>query len=190
MKTQKINRSNLKILYDNSCQDWQKIIANLVLFQEGKEIEVEEKLIEKAYNAANSDQKVLLNKYFKIKSNKIIDRVKTWTDVLNELNIKESDILPYSNPKTKEQVSQNAFAKIQAISKVLNEGWIANFSDRNVYKYYPWFEKKASGGWSAGSGLDCLYCAVGGGFGFYYKSSELALYAGNQFLDIYSEYLP
>ena len=188
MKTQKITRKALGEIYLKVCESWQKRIANLVLFQEGKEIEIEEELIQKAYSEADDSQKKLLSKYFAIKSNKIQDRIKTWKDVLKELNKEESDILPYLKPKNKNQISQNAFAKIQAISEVLNEGTILDFKDRNTCKYYPWFERKTSG-WSVFYSTGGYYSA-GAGFGIYYKSSELALYAGNQFLDIYTEYLP
>ena len=54
---------------------------------------------------------------------------KNWKDVLRYSGKKESDILPWKNPKNKQQVSQNAFAKIQVISEVLNEGWSPNFKD-------------------------------------------------------------
>jgi len=118
----------------------------------------------------------------------ITDRIKTWEDVCEELDIDPVDSLPYKKAKTKTEKSINAFFKIQKISEVLNEDVEIDFDNKNQTKYYPYFEKQRLG-WRACS-CNC-YSGYGYvGFGFYYTTSEKALYAGNQFIDIYSEYLP
>lgn len=188
MKTQQIKREDLSKLYSQVCESWQKKIAELAIFQTGDIISVDEQLITQAYLEADAKQKNLLNKFFKFTSNKIQDRIKTWTDVLVELNLKNSDVLPFADPQTKEQKSLNALAKIQKISQVLNEGWIPDFTNSNQSKYFPFF-KKSGAEWvvayyNCWTGCACV------GFGSYYKTSEIALYAGNQFGDIYNDYLP
>lgn len=192
MKTQKIHRKHLQEIFSKVCESWQKEITTLVLFQSGDYVEIEKNLLDRAYEAASistdKSHKLFIEKHFNIFN--IKDRVKTWKDVLKESRFNEEDILPYSKPKTKEQVSQNAFAKIQLISKVLNEGWMPDFKNSNESKYYPYFERKAhgwvlsSGSFSYGNGFSDL------GFGCLYKNSDLAIYAGTQFLEIYKEYLP
>lgn len=156
-----------------------------------KKLELEESQAKKIYKSADSELKTILESTFgkEFFSDKITDRIKTWEDVLEVLDLDEGDILPYLKPKTKEQKAINAFAKIQKISEVLNEGWIPDYNNTNQYKFYPYFEKKSLG-WSVGSFPVGGVCCSGMGFGSLYKSSELALYAGNQFLDIYKDYLP
>lgn len=192
MKTQKITKSALKEIYPKACNDWQKKIAELVLFSEdGKMIEVDNNLVIEAHKASsgNKECKQWLEKNFKIVSGNIIDRIKTWEDVLKEKGLDEDEVLTHKNPKTKKQKFQNACDKLQLIHEVLNEGWIPDFNNTNQYKYYPWF-KKVGGRWV----YDCYcYCGDYGaivGFGFYLKNSELSIYSGNQFLDIWVDYLP
>ena len=154
-----------------------------------KTIKIEEKTAKTLYKTASSELKIILEENFgkDFFSTKITDRIKTWEDVCEELNI-DDDVLPYKHPKNKQQISTNAFVKIQYISQVLNEGWRPNFKNTHEYKYYPWFEYKDSGG------LGFYYvvydnCFARLGFGFYYKNNDLAKYAGTQFLDIYKQYL-
>jgi hypothetical protein len=72
-------------------------------------------------------------------SNNIIKEIKTIEDIFKKLGKKHSDIVPWKTPKNKAQKSQNAFALIQAITEVYNEGHEFNWS--NDYKYYPWLKK-------------------------------------------------
>lgn len=198
MKTQTISRKELAKIYEIVCEGWQKVISKLVLFQSGEEIEVENELILKAYNEADSTQKEMIKKHFKVESNKIQDRLKTWEDIVKYLGISQGFLTGLielfcrfiGKRASKEELSTIAFWKIRKISEALNEGWKADFSKgNNQYKYYPYFIKDASGGWVVGSSYSCSDFATMGS-GFYFKSSELALYAGNQFLDIYKDYLP
>lgn len=158
-----------------------------------KTIKLEESTAKKLYKTASSELRTILEENFgkALFSEKITDRIKTWEDVCEELGIDDS-VLPYKNPKGKQQISTNAFVKIQYISQVLNEGWEPNFKNTNEYKYYPWFEYRSfSPGGDFGFGYS-FACSVRGfmGSGFYYKTKELSDYAGKQFLEIYQEYLP
>ncbi len=145
-----------------------------------------------AYTTATPEFKKMLEETFGIDFfiTKITDRVSCWSDVIRELSKRGIYIdLPHTNPINKDQRAENAFAKIRCISLALNEDWTPNFKDRSQYKYYPYFEYKASSGWAVRyAGFVSYNSNVG--FGFYYKSRELALYAANTFLDIYKDYLP
>lgn len=156
-----------------------------------KTLKLEDSTARTLYKTANAEFKTLLEENFgkDFFSQKITDRIKTFQDVLEALGFSSySQVVPFGNPQTKDQVALNALAKIQAIAKVLNEGWIPNFNNNNEAKYYPYFEK-TSGGWAVGD------CDRNGrvaylGSGCYYKNSELVMYVGKQFIDIYKEYLP
>jgi hypothetical protein len=109
-----------------------------------------------------------------------------------------------------------AYYKLRIICAALNEGWKPDYADENQYKYYPWifyadedYVKKHPGEkWHklcrvGGAATPGSYC---GSFFVYsnhafsdsysniasrsaYKTRELAIYAGNQFFDIYADYL-
>jgi len=151
---------------------------------------VEKQFILDAHSAACADWKKKIETQFPdLFPKDITDKIKSWADVLKAANKDERDVLPYRNPKTKQEVSQNAFAKIQLISEVLNQGWVPSFTNPNEYKYYPYFERKSSG-WAVCS-FDCFNDGIANlGAGGYFKSSKLAEFAGKTFLDIYKEYLP
>ena len=113
---------------------------------------------------------------------KITDRIKTMADVYAEAGVREEDIIPYPNPINAYQKGVNAFAKVSLIYQVLNEGWVPNWQDSSEYKYYPWFDMRSA----AGSGFsvsdydnDGTFTGVGSRLCF--KTSDLAIYAGNQF---------
>jgi hypothetical protein len=192
MNTQKIKRSNLQKLHSISCDGWKNKIAELALFQSGDQIEVENNIILEAHGVANKEQKKEIEKYFKVISDKIEDRIKSWKDVVKEYESKynEKVALP-TNGKSKQERSINAFYQIQIISRVLNEDdKFPDFTNSSQHKYYPYFERKSLG-WVLGSnGFSRYYDWSVIGFGCLYKTSEKAIYAGTTFLDIYKDYLP
>jgi len=200
MKTQSISRADLTKLYGTACDGWKQRIGELALSQSGGTIEVSNDLIYEAYEAANAAQKKMLTKHFEIVSNKITDRIKTWDDVVRELKLDEkkpsftkslSELIQklLGIEKSKEELATIAFWKINKISQALNEGWKPDFTNYNQYKYYPYFERKKSGWVLCSDCFDFIDCAFLGS-GYFYKTRELAMYAGEQFLDIYKDYLP
>ena len=186
--TQTIKREHLRELYKISCNNWKEEIANLALLSSKDEIEVENGLINKAYDQADSSQRKVLDKYFKKISNNIQDKIKNLDDVYKHLGVDREDVIPYKKSKNKLQKAANAFVDINHISLALNEGWVANFKDPNQYKYYPWFERKSNGWFVIGTGV--CFSRTFGGFGFFYKTREIALYAANTFLNVYVDCLP
>lgn len=187
--TQKISRKDLSVLYSKVCDSWKQTIDGIIEEQKfNDEIEAPQELIKKGYGEADASQKTLIERYFVLPKS-IISRIKTFDDILMISGKSYEEILPWKDPKTKEQKSQNAFAKIQLISEVYNEGEILNWGNHSQYKWYPWFEKKALVGWV----FDCSYCCDGGaamGSGCYFKSKELSDDAAKKFPEIYIDYLP
>jgi hypothetical protein len=155
-----------------------------------KKLQIDEANARKLYPTASKEWKTTLEDTFgkEFFSQKITNRMKTWEDICDELDIDPINSLPFKKAKDKTEKYLNACFKISKISEVLNEGEKLDFNNSSTYKYYPYFQRKGSV-WLVDS---CSYydfftdlC-----FGSYYKNYELALYAGNQFLDIYSDYLP
>lgn len=88
--------------------------------------------------------------------------------------------------------------KLSIIAEALNheavgEPWVPNWND-GTYKYFPWFEIEASdenasgvgfsltcyGHWDANTFVGSRLC---------FLSSELALYAAKQFMELYKDYI-
>jgi hypothetical protein len=116
-------------------------------------------------------------------SQSIIDRVKSFEDACNELNITPPSF--QCGNLAKDEI---AYIKLKTIAKALNQGWVPNWKNSKEYKYYPWFDL------SKGSGLVYnhyhnwfTYSDVGSRLCF--KSSELAEYAGQQFLELYHDFM-
>lgn len=121
--TQSIKKSDLKIIYSQICETWQKVLQEKLLWAEGKEVELEEDLILKGYNEANTEQKKLIKKYFKIETfESKIDQIKNIDSVCKILNVKYTP--PYKTPKTKEELAINAQYTLFLICKAYNGNWI------------------------------------------------------------------
>lgn len=155
-----------------------------------KKLQIDEVNARKLYPTASKEWKTTLEDTFgkEFFSQKITDRMKTWEDICEELNIDPVSSLPFRKAKDKTERFLNASFQISKISEVLNEEVILDFNNSSTYKYYPYFTRKGSV-WLVYS-CSFIFVFACMGFGSYYKSSELAIFAGNQFLDIYSDYLP
>lgn len=156
-----------------------------------KNLVIEENKAKELYKTADISFKQILEDTFgkEFFSTKITDKVKSWKDIVEIHETLYGKISLPTEGRNKQELSINAFYKIQCISKVLNESWIPNFLNSSEKKYYPYFEKSSGGGWLVCS-YSYWYAVSTMGFGLYFKSSELALFAGNTFLDIYKDYLP
>lgn len=136
--TQQITRKNLKEIYDSistSC-GWRKKIEELVFWNDDKTILVSEEMILSGHNQANTEQKKLIEKYFKVtKPEDICDRIQDWDDIL-EINGLDSYKDLILKPKTKEEKSINAFSKFLLICKAYNGDWEANIKNTSQNKYY------------------------------------------------------
>lgn len=119
----------------------------------------------------------------------ITEKVKSFEDALAIAGAQEKDVIPFKKPKNEFQRGLNATAKLMFIADVLNEGWIADWNNRNQEKYYPWFYNAGAGSGFAYGDYRYVNSRSSVGSRLAFKSSELAEYAGEQFLDIYNEFL-
>lgn len=146
----------------------------------------------------------------------ITERVKTFEDALRVLGTPEEQISDdYFKEYEKLGEDVVAYLKLRVIAEALNEGWKPKFTE-DEYRYYPWFylytqaeidnmseeerSKLLSVGGSANNLARCgLSCAGSNGAFSYsnadvgarlaFRTSELAKYAGTQFLSIWSAYV-
>jgi hypothetical protein len=147
-----------------------------------------------AYNAADAGTKKMLEALLgkeNITLTKITDRIKTFDDAINALAKSEIDMemttllsCKFNDPLL---VATKAAAMLMVITKVLNEGWVPDWTKSSEYKWYPWFDMQSGSGlsfhvavrWSTGTSVSSRLC---------FKSRELAEYAGKQFADLYTQF--
>ena len=149
------------------------------------ELKVEKENAIKAWKEGNAEtKKALENLYGKEVFNmKITDRVKTFEDAYEIAGKPQKpDFNVFS-------VADRSFFenmwKMSIITMVLNEGWEPDWDNDNESKYYPYFYMSPSGfafvdadGGSSGARAGC-------GSRLRFRTSELARYAGEQFVDIW-----
>jgi hypothetical protein len=122
-------------------------------------------------------------------SQKITDRVKTVEDAIDILGEQPENIkmlLAY-NGIDKDMIAAQTFIKLTLIARALNQDWKADWTDSNQTKWFPWFEHSASGFRFDGSGYGGTIARTPSRLCF--ASSELAAYAGKQFIDLYNQFL-
>ena len=119
-------------------------------------------------------------------------KIKTFNDACKALKLKPTLPDVSALPK-KHQKALLAHYQLIIIAEALNEGWQPDWNNHSEYKYYPWFEVKANAKnpsgfgfsdtryvyWRTSTSVDSRLC---------FKSSELALYAGKQFKELYKDY--
>lgn len=149
----------------------------------------------------------------------VTERIKTFNDACNELGDQHPLVCQYrstyfkykGDPMTEDLI---AYLKLRIIVAVLNEGWEPKFTE-DEYKYFPWFrfyteeeynelddkDKECCvlrSGVSAVSifGFVCCFAGSDASFSYSYggsrlafKTRELAVYAGKQFIKEYFDYI-
>lgn len=119
----------------------------------------------------------------KKQSTKVTDRIKTFQDACEELGIDSNELHLHDD------YGVSAFIKLQIIVKALNEGWIPDWKNSSQYKYYPYFKTSESGAGFSLVYFDSWITGTFVGSRLCYKNSELAMYAGEQFSDLYNQFL-
>lgn len=149
----------------------------------------------------------------------ITERVKTFEDaleVLGEVHCFVSEYNTLVNSGLIHSLSPDlvAYLKLRIIAAALNEGWEPQFTV-DEYRYYPWFDfytqkeidemdeedrsrvvsrangsSIASGGVAyASSGNASSYSCSSYGSRLAFKTRELSIYAGKQFIDIWADFV-
>lgn len=153
--------------------------------------------------------------YFKSKS--ATDRIKNFDDAYQELGSNHPLCLEYEKARlagiAKNGSDLAAYLKLRIVVAALNEGWEPQFTE-DEYRYFPWFyfytkkeweelseeEKRrvvGRSGNSAYAGFGLVYASSydeasnassNGGSRLAFRTSELAEYAGKQFIELYADY--
>ena len=117
-------------------------------------------------------------------SSDVRERIKTYEDACHELGIKPMDESKMRSIGFTD--AEIARRKIKEITEVLNEGWIADWNDRNQEKWLPRFYVLVSAGFTFyDASYSCMNPNAGDASRLCFKSEELATYAGRQFLALY-----
>lgn len=140
-----------------------------------------------AYENATPKIKATLENLFgkNVFLKEVKDRVKTFENACEVLGI-EVPVFTYDATDI-DAKSTVAYRKLCIIARALNEGWKPDWTNSSEYKYLPWF--KSSGSGFAFDDYDYWLTCTTVGSHLCYKSSELAEYAGKQFIEIYNDYI-
>lgn len=143
----------------------------------------------------------------------VTERVKTFEDAVRELG-EEHPLVKEWHLGDGLSADLEAYLKLRIIAAALNEGWEPKFTT-DEYRYFPWFvlyteeeynelsdEDKSrvvlrSVSYSrTGGGVACVfaygdssYSVSYNGSGLAFKNSDLAKYAGKQFIEIYADFV-
>jgi len=118
-----------------------------------------------------------------VKENVMV-RIKTFEDAIKETC--RPGVPDFSNLPEDLREYFKAQYKIIVIAEALNEGWKADWNDSNQCKYYPYFYMSSGAFVFDDAAYDYSYASAGYSSRLCFKSRELARYAGEQFLDIWT----
>jgi hypothetical protein len=154
-----------------------------------KQLLVDESQARSLYRTATAEFKQMLETTFgkEFFSMKITDRIKTYEDACRELGIADQlDVTLVELGFTPDEIN---LRKIKTITEALNEGWKPDWNNSEQYKYYPYFRMSSGGFVFGGAVYGSSAADAGAASRLCFKSSELAEYAGKQFLKLYSDYI-
>ena len=164
------------------------------------------------------DGKTVLVAVDEVDNRPVTERIKTFEDACDELGDEHQLVKEYWGViNINLDITQDliSYLKLRIICAALNDGWEPQFTT-DEYRYYPWFylyeqeeiynmdeEKKKSlwlfGGYSSSDsncGLSCALSAAAWSPShsvvsarLAVKSEALAIYFGEQFIDIWSDYV-
>lgn len=147
-----------------------------------------------------------------LKSQDIKERIKTFEDAVNAIGEDHPLVAQYKTINSAFKEADNnlhlfAYTRLAIIAEALNEGWRPEYTE-DEYRYYPWFglytqeeyddmddedkerwrfvgRSNSNASASGGSAFSNSY--IGSRLAF--KSRELAIYCGKQFIEIWINYL-
>lgn len=143
----------------------------------------------------------------------VTERVKTFEDAVRELG-EEHPLVKEWHLGDGLSADLEAYLKLRIIAAALNEGWEPKFTT-DEYRYFPWFvlyteeeynelsdedksrvvlRSHSSAGTYGGvayvfAGYDSSYTYSSYGSRLAFKNSDLAKYAGKQFIEIYADFV-
>lgn len=153
-------------------------------------LELEKKKAIEAYETGSKKERTFLERLYGKKhfQKDVIDRIGSVDNAINELGESDIEVIEYRkllSINSAEHIMGNQEAVI--VAKALNEGWVADVLDPTQGKYTAWFTRSSSGlrcdddaCWDAYSFVGSRLCL---------KSSKLAKYFGEQFIETHKKYI-
>lgn len=119
----------------------------------------------------------------------ITKKIKSYEDACKVLELNPENQPCVDSVSEKDRNSIIAYHKLIVIVRALNEGWEADFTNHDQYKYWNWLWVDAAGFVYASThnAATCARANVGSRLCF--KNRKLAEYAITQFKSLYEEYL-
>lgn len=113
-----------------------------------------------------------------------MESIKTFDDARNATGLPET---PEFNELTEEMRDYfKAVYQAVVITKALVGDWKADWNDRSQRKWVPWFYMSSGGFVFRATYCDNSSALAGNASRLFFPTSEMAQYAGEQFLDVYS----
>lgn len=149
------------------------------------ELKVEKENAIKAWKEGNAETKKALEKLYgkEVFNMKITDQVKTFEDAYEFAGRPQRpnfNVFPFYDRSFYENMW-----KMSIITMVLNEGWEPDWDNEDEPKYYPYFKMYPSGFAFHDTLYGYTFATAGCGSRLRFRTSELARYAGEQFVDIW-----
>jgi len=111
--------------------------------------------------------------------------ITTYGEVCKALKEKSYSLKDFEWADEEDAEKLLAFAQLKQIERLYNENWIKDWSNKNQYKYYPYFTLNGSGGlvfyFSSSYHYTCS-----GQVGFF-KDQKTSDYVGKTFISIYEK---
>ena len=155
-----------------------------------QKLEINKEDAVKAYENSTEKEKRLLEDLFGKKTFQleVTERIKTVDDLLEENDLTRDE---FDESCEGLEIDEIAYRLIKMLVIALNEGWVPDWTDSSEYKYVPYFNMNDSSsasrfsyrgyvGWIALTYVGSRLC---------FKSAKLAKYAGQQFIDVYRDYI-
>lgn len=149
-------------------------------------LQLDERTAKKLYSETpNWFQSILKTTFGEdVAKKRVYTDIKSYDDAVEELPVDSENVI-----QSTDSIDIVAYKKIKHILKAINNGWIPDWSNKNQYKYYPYFEVLPSG--FGFSGTDYAYPRTSTSVGsrLCTDTSEKAKYMATQFQDLYEQFL-
>jgi hypothetical protein len=130
-------------------------------------------------------QRVLKNTFGEeITRKRTFEDIKTYEDAVYEMPVDNENIIHDTD-----NMDVVAYKKLKHVLKVINDGWIPDWSDNRQQKYYPYYTVLPSG--SGFSDANCSFASTFTSVGSHLctDSSDKAMHMANNFKELYEQFL-
>lgn len=119
----------------------------------------------------------------------ITKKIKSYEDACKVLGLNPENQPCVDSVSEKDRNSIIAYHKLIVIVRALNEGWEADFTNHDQYKYWNWLWVDTAGFVCAATASTAALAHAAVGSRLCFKNRKLAEYAITQFKSLYEEYL-